>query len=258
MSDSNSVNSEMNTFSSMPISKVKYSGESGQYVIIGKQMFYRHQLMAAFGGSLTAGITPFPVTNINPAPLGLSAFAFTTFVLSMFNVQAMGVHTPNVVVGVALFYGGVAQFLAGIAEIYASNSFGATALCSYGSFWLAFATLHLKAFGIADAYAESETFQDAIGFFLVGWAIFTLMLVLLTMKSTVAFNALFVCLFITFVFLAAGEFLRVATVTRVGGVFGLITAFLGWYNAFAGTATTHNSYFQAKSIPLPGNIIRNI
>lgn len=253
MSDAKSITS---SYSSLPITKIKYSGESGQYVIIGKQMFHRHQLMAAFGGSLTAGITPFPVTNINPAPLGLSAFAFTTFVLSMFNAQAMGVHTPNVVIAASLFYGGVAQFLAGIAEIYASNSFGATALCSYGSFWLAFSTLYLEAFGIGAAYAESDTFQDAVGFFLLGWALFTLMLVLLTMKSTLAFNSLFISLFITFVLLAAGELLRVVNVTRAGGVFGIITAFLGWYNAFAGTATSHNSYFQAKSIPLPGNIIR--
>ena len=74
--------------------------------------------------------------NINPAPLGLCAFALSTFVLSLFNAQAMGIKIPNIAVSLALFYGGLAQFLAGCWEFVTGNTFGMTALTSYGAFWL--------------------------------------------------------------------------------------------------------------------------
>ena len=67
--------------------------------------------MAAFGGTLNPGASPWPKININPAPLGLCGFAMTTFVLSLYNAQAMGIKVPNVVVSLACFYGGAAQFL---------------------------------------------------------------------------------------------------------------------------------------------------
>lgn len=71
----------------------------------------------------------------NPAPLGLFAFAGTTFVFSMFVLEVGGVAVPNVVVGLALAYGGLAQLLAGMWEFVAGNTFGATAFSSYGAFW---------------------------------------------------------------------------------------------------------------------------
>lgn len=87
----------------------------------------------------------FPVFHrkfANPAPLGLMAFGATTFVLSMFNVQARGITTPNVILGMALAYGGLCQLLAGMWEFAAGNTFGATAFSSYGGFWLSFAVLY--------------------------------------------------------------------------------------------------------------------
>jgi succinate-acetate transporter protein len=74
----------------------------------------------------------------NPAPLGLAAFALTTFVLSMFNAGLLGAGGEPIVFGLALTYGGLAQLLAGMWEFRAGNTFGATAFCSYGAFWLSF------------------------------------------------------------------------------------------------------------------------
>lgn len=71
----------------------------------------------------------------NPTPLGLFAFAGTTFVFSMFVLEIRGVSVPNVVVGLALAYGGLVQLLAGMWEFAAGNTFGATAFSSYGAFW---------------------------------------------------------------------------------------------------------------------------
>src|SRR6266481_5453951 len=104
----------------------------------------------------------------NPAPLGLSAFALTTFVLSSSNA---GFIFPKagaggaVVVGLALFYGGLVQLIAGIQEFRAGNTFGATAFCSYGGFWLAL--------GFDIWQPNLIPGHAALGFFLLGWTIFT-------------------------------------------------------------------------------------
>ncbi|OBA19759.1 hypothetical protein METBIDRAFT_79129 [Metschnikowia bicuspidata var. bicuspidata NRRL YB-4993] len=235
------------------VMKISTSGTADQYVTIGKHTYHKHELMEAFGGSLNPGYAPFPTREFgNPSPLGLCGFALTTFVLSMINAQAMGIKVSNVVVGLACFYGGFAQFCAGIWEGFVGNTFAMCALTSYGGFWLSFAAINIEAFGIASAYEDHEgMLADAIGFFLVGWAIFTFMLTLCTLKSTVMFCSLFSFLTMTFVLLAAGEFTGKVGVTRAGGVFGVITAFIAFYNAFAGTANSKNSYITAKPIRLP-------
>src|SRR6266436_4199059 len=111
----------------------------------------------------------------NPAPLGLSAFALTTFVLSSSNAgfilgQGKG---AAVVVGLALFYGGLVQLLAGIQEFRQGNTFGATAFCSYGGFWLALGFVLLPPTGIAAALVTAKALSQGVGTFLLGWTIFT-------------------------------------------------------------------------------------
>ncbi len=78
--------------------------------------------------------------TVNPAPLGLCAFALTTFVLSAANAHLLtgGADAVKIVIGLALFYGGLAQLLAGMWEFKVGNTFGATAFSSYGAFWIAF------------------------------------------------------------------------------------------------------------------------
>lgn len=236
------------------VSRVHVHGEGGEFVTINGQKFYRHELMAAFGGSLNPGPIPYPKVNINPAPIGLCGFALTTFVLSMVNARAMGITIPNAVVSLACFYGGLVQFLAGLFEFVAGNTFGFTALTSYGAFWLSWAAINIEAFGIGAAYAGTDQKSSAVSFFLLGWTLFTFMLLLNTMKSTWAFFLLFLFLFMTFVLLTAGDFTGRVGVTRAGGVFGLITAIIAWYNAFAGTATKLNSYITVKTFPMPSSI----
>lgn len=238
--------------SSIPVGKVQLKGTSNEFIVIGNKKYYTHELMSAFGGTLNPGPAPYQHEYGNPAALGLSAFAMTTFVLSLFNAQAMGITTPNVVLGLACFYGGAAQFGTGLWELFLGNTFGGTALTLFGSFWLSFAAIRIGAFGIEEAYKGAEDqFANAVGFFLIGWAMFTFMLTLATMKSTLAFFLLFFSLTITFILLAIGAMTGVVGVTRAGGVTGVITAFIAWYNAWAGTATSQNSYFTSHVIPLP-------
>ncbi|KAJ6153125.1 hypothetical protein N7497_007444 [Penicillium chrysogenum] len=205
----------------------------------------------------------------NPAPLGLSAFALTTFVLSAVNMGTLDIAHPNIVVGLAFGYGGLVQLLAGMWEMAVGNTFGATALSSYGGFWIAFAiVLTPGGFQIGDALGESSSdpsqFYNSMGLFLMmdnaqefiqltmspqGWFIFTTIMLFCTLKSTVAFFMLFFTLDLTFLLLGVAYLQRGpdghpnANVQKAGGLFGFLAAFAAWYNALAGIADTSNSFF---------------
>ncbi|KAI5301990.1 hypothetical protein KEM56_001153 [Ascosphaera pollenicola] len=222
--------------------------------------FYR-----AFGGELQPGLMPAASIQQrkfgNPAPLGLCGFALTTFVLSLVNLQTRGVSAPNLVVASAYAYGGLVQLLAGMWEMAVGNTFGATALSSYGGFWLTYAIILTPGgFGIVDAIQTANGnsgLQNAQGFWLIGWFIFTTIMCLLTLRSTVAFFSLFFMLDMTFLLLAIGHFIQTedgnptASIIKAAGVFGLLTSFAAWYNAFAGIADDSNSFFIAPVSHFP-------
>lgn len=212
---------------------------------------------AAFGGAFQPGAYNEQKFRrfANPGPLGLSAFALTTFVLSLINVQARGVAAPNIVLGLAYGYGGLVQLLAGMWEFAVGNTFGATALSSYGGFWISYAMIISggdQDFGIITAYGtDAHALDSALGFYLIGWFIFTFILVLGTLKSTVAFFMLFFMLDLTFLLLALSKFQNSLDCQKAGGVLGIITAFIAWYNALAGICEKSNSFFLVPVIHFP-------
>jgi succinate-acetate transporter protein len=231
------------------------SGTGNEYIHIDDKKFLKSDLVRAFGGTLNPGYSERPPHAFaNPAPLGLSAFALTTFVLSLINCGAMGVHTPNIVVGLALFYGGFVQLLAGMWEVVMCNPFGATALGSFGGFWMSFGAIYVDFFGILGAYDDPVELDSAVGFYLLGWTIFTFGMMLLTMKSTVAFFGTFATLDLTFLLLAVGKLAPSTGCTKAAGVVGIVCAFCAWYCAYAGLSNHENSYIIARAIPLPDNI----
>jgi len=210
--------------------------------------------LPAFGGEFQPGLYK-NVENrkfANPAPLGLSAFALTTFVLSLINLGTRGLTAPNIVVGLAFGYGGLVQLLAGMWEMAVGNTFGATALSSYGGFWISFAIILTPGgFDIVTTIAKADKatgVADSLGFYLMGWFIFTFILLICTLKSTIAFFMLFFTLDLAFLMLGIGHLNHVAgvpnsTLIKAGGGFGILAAFLAWYNALAGIADTSNSFF---------------
>ncbi|KAJ5492782.1 Acetate permease A [Penicillium diatomitis] len=212
-----------------------------------------------FGGEFQPGLYK-PVENrkfANPAPLGLCAFALTTFVLSAINMYTRGLGKPNIVVSLAFGYGGLVQLLAGMWEMAVGNTFGATALSSYGGFWLAFAiVLTPGGFDIVNSLVvkdaagnvDESAFFDSMGLFLMGWFIFTTILLICTLRSTVAFFLLFFFLDMTFLLLGISYLVRpggqqYVAVQKAGGFFGFLAAFAAWYNALAGLADNSNSFF---------------
>jgi hypothetical protein len=172
----------------------------------------------------------------NPGPLGLFSFASTTLILSLYNVNARGIDTPNVVVGMALFCGGLAQLLAGMWEFATGNTFGATAFTSYGAFWLSFAALLIPGSGIGEAYAASANpaqIVPAIAIYLITWAVVTFLFFIATLRKSIGLSVLFFCLTITFVLLSISDFSGNATLGKAGGAVGIVTALVAYYVGLA-------------------------
>jgi len=186
-----------------------------------------------------------PTSIANPGALGLFSFASTTFILSLINVQARSVETPNIVVGMAIFAGGLVQLLAGMWEFPRGNVFGATAFSSYGAFWMSYATILIPSSGIVESYANAPAGEltNAIGIYLVAWFMFTFFMLIGALRKNIAFIALFAFLTATFGALAAGAFLTSVNVTKAGGALGIITAFIAYYCAVSELLVKEDSYF---------------
>ncbi|MDR2620201.1 MAG: acetate uptake transporter [Propionibacteriaceae bacterium] len=166
----------------------------------------------------------------DPGPLGLAAFALTTFVLSVFNAGLVDASAEPVVFGVALFYGGLAQLLAGVIEYFKNNLFGGLAFCSYGAFWMAFWYLSTH----PELFADTTHKATGVGIFLLAWTIFTAYMLVAVSKVNWGLTVTFAVLFIAFVGLTIGDLAGLEAATRVGGWFGLAAAFSAWYCSFAG------------------------
>ncbi len=175
---------------------------------------------------------PASVASIaDPGPLGLAGFAMTTFVLSVFNANIIGnAALEAVVLPLALFYGGIAQMLAGMWEFKKNNTFGALAFTSYGAFWLGFAAyVKFVAGGLPAAQAH-----EATGLFLLAWTIFTLYMLVASLRTTGLLAAVFAVLTVTFLLLTIGALGNHVDATKIGGWLGLVTAALAWYGSMAG------------------------
>ncbi len=175
----------------------------------------------------------------DPAPLGLAAFALTTFLLSGHNATFI----PDAVwVGAALFYGGAIQLLAGMWEFRNRNVFGATAFSTYGGFWLAlgvFVTLITVSKSFAGLLKGSDV-DNSLAWFLLSFAIFNTYMLLWATRVNLAVTGVFLTLEITEILLAIG-FFRVAHGMspywiHAGGWAGIVTAAVAWYTSAAGVA----------------------
>ncbi len=162
-----------------------------------------------------------PTKFSNPAPLGLAGFALTTWLLSMINAGWFTGDGMNMVLAVALAYGGTAQMIAGIMELPRGNTFGATAFVSYGAFWWSFALFVL--------FLHDKVPAAFVGWYLFMWGFFTLYMWVATWKAARALQLVFFALWITFFLLAASEWTGMAVLKMAGGYGGLITAAFAFY-----------------------------
>jgi uncharacterized protein len=180
---------------------------------------------------------PAPLPVADPAPLGLAAFALTTFLLSGHNASFI---PDGVWVGAALFYGGLTQLLAGMWEFRNRNVFGSTAFSTYGGFWLAlgiFVTLLSTSTGFAGLLKGSDL-DNSLAWFLIAFAIFNTYMMLWATRVNVAVLGVFVALEATEILLAIGFFRMAHGMSpywlHVGGWAGIGTAAVAWYASAAG------------------------
>ncbi len=179
----------------------------------------------------------------DPGPLGLAGFAMTTFVLSLFNAGLVSKAGEPVVLGLALAYGGIAQFAAGMWEFRTGNTVGAVAFTSYGAFWVSFwALITFFAPNIPPEHAAA-----AIGLFLIAWAIFTAYMFVASLRTTRAIALVLLLLTITFLLLGIGNAGEHEGMIEVGGWAGLLTAVAAWY---ASMAAVVNSTFGKTVLPV--------
>lgn len=185
-----------------------------------------------------------PVKIADPGPLGLAAFALTTFVLSMFNAGLVNEAAEPVVFGLALAYGGLAQILAGMWEFRTGNTFGAVAFTSYGAFWLSFWAFEQF---FASSITDKAALADGVGVYLIAWGIFTAYMFVASLRTTAAISLVFLLLTVTFFLLGFGDTSGNTDVHKLGGYFGLATAAAAWYASFAAVT---NSTFGRTVLPV--------
>jgi uncharacterized protein len=160
----------------------------------------------------------------DPAPLGLAAFALTTFLLSAVNAGWAKNTSGLDWLGYALAYGGLCQLLAGMWEFRNRNVFGATAFSTYGGFWIGLGLFTLLV----------HTANKDAGWILLAFAIFNTYMLIFSTQLNVAVFLVFLTLELTEIFLFIGILGGNSGMVKVGGVIGIVTAFVAWYTSAAG------------------------
>jgi succinate-acetate transporter protein len=196
--------------------------------------------------------TPSPAASAiaDPGPLGLAAFALTTFLLSAKN--AGWTDGTDAWLGYAFAYGGLCQLLAGMWEFRNRNVFGATAFSTYGGFWIGLG-LYVQfvaptAAKVGGADAESLV-QNDLGWILLAFAIFNTYMLLWSTQVNAAVFSVFLTLEVTEIILFIGNLSHSTGTVKLGGWIGVLTALVAWYTSAAGVA---NGMPGKLSLPVGG------
>lgn len=179
-------------------------------------------------------------TIANPSPLGLLGFGMTTLLLNLHNAGIIPLSIVIVAMGFAL--GGAAQIIAGIMEFKKNNVFGATAFTSYGFFWWSLIIIWINPFkGISPADDIS------MGFYLLVWGIYTLLMYVATLRHNRSLQAIFLTLTILFLLLAMGDFTGIHLIKVIAGWVGIVCGALAIYTSLAQVI---NNEYDKTILPL--------
>ena len=180
--------------------------------------------------------------QFNASPLGLLGFGLTTILLNLLNAEILPSTSMSVILSMGIFYGGIAQIVAGFFEAKQNQTFGATAFLSYGLFWLSFVALNLFPMMGLTPFASPA----AVGVYLVLWGMFTAGMSVATIKKNTALQTVFVSLTILFFLLAISDFTGSTILRRVAGYEGLFCGASAVYLAFAEII---NDVFDREILP---------
>lgn len=234
---------------------------SDTHVTMGEMKFERDEFTRAFTGTLRSGFGKAPSRKFaDPSSITLGSFAVQLFCLSMTQIQARGLTNAAGYGGLFIFYGGVLSICCGMWAVALENTWGALVQTSFGGFWLTYGFVVLDIFNVAETMGVANMLSF-MGLWCTGWAIFSFLVVLTTLRSTWGLFLLFCGVTLTFVFGAAQSFCQVphheiaVKLNKTGGYIGLLTsvmAFLALYNSLA---TKENSYWVPPVHFMPGAVL---
>ncbi len=182
----------------------------------------------------------------NPGPLGLLGFGMTTVLLNIHNAGFLPLSIMIVAMGICL--GGLAQIIAGVRELCQGNTFGGTAFTAYGLFWWSLVLIWVNPFAGTEAAPGIESASaTAMGFYLLLWGIFTIVMFIGTFKHNVATRVVFGSLALLFILLALGDFTGNHTITQIAGFEGI---FCGLSAIYSASGQIINAEFGKTIVPL--------
>lgn len=187
--------------------------------------------------------TPVPAKDgiANPAPLGLCAFGMTTVLLNLHNAGFFEMN--SMILAMGIFYGGLAQVIAGVIEAKKNNTFGLTAFTSYGFFWLSLvALIFMGKWGWIDGPKD-----NAMVAYLLVWGLFTFCMFFGTLRLNKALQFVFGSLTILFILLAVGDATGNASIKHLTGYEGIIC---GLSAIYTGIANVLNEVYGRVVLPI--------
>lgn len=165
----------------------------------------------------------------NPAPLGLMGFGMTTVLLNIHNAGFFPISAMILAMGI--FYGGLAQVIAGIMEFKKGNTFGTTAFTSYGLFWISLVALWI--FPEISTGKGAKTEESFMAWYLFLWGVFTFFMWIGTFGKSICLNFVFLSLWILFFLLAIRDWTGSALIGSIAGYEGIICGLSSIYLAMA-------------------------
>ncbi|PGH34621.1 hypothetical protein GX50_02511 [[Emmonsia] crescens] len=195
----------------------------------------------------------------NPGPLGLLGFATTTLVMGLYQCGAglpdsnpFGTVGPDAAIfGLAVFFGGMAQIIAGIMAFITGNTFGTTVHIAYGSFWLGYTMFLVPSLGIKDAYAgDQRAYSFALGIYLLFWCFLSIMFLVAALRTNYTILAVFVFLVFAYFFLSLAQFVQTSDMdnavrlNRAGGAFSFLCALAAFYAGASGLMVPETTFVR--------------
>ena len=177
----------------------------------------------------------------NPGALGLGAFALTTFTLNVVNADLISKDNLGMVLPLGLFYGGLAQFVAGMWDVKRGDIFGATCFTSFGAFWMVLALMII----LKDNGVIAPVPREGMAVLFIAWGFFTAFATVASFRVAKGVMLVFVTLTLLFFLLAIGEWST--TMHKVAGYEGIVCAFIAWY---CSAAILINTMYGREVLPM--------
>ena len=184
-------------------------------------------------------------TTANPGPLGLMAFGLTTVLLNVHNAGLIPL--SGIILAMGMFYGGLAQIIAGIMEWRKNSTFGMTAFLSFGFFWVTFAGLFAFPKWIGSAGLELGATSTALGYYLLAWALFVGLMFVGSLRINRALQFVFLSATVLLLLLAIGEWTGNEMFTKIAGWEGIVC---GLSAVYASIAQVWNELYGRVVLPL--------